>query len=84
MDADFLQEQIDKTKALLDAYSDALLQLTSGGVHKYSLDTGQSVQTVTRLDLSRLQKDYDLLLNRLNMLCHRLNGGGGVTGIPGW
>ena len=65
MDAEFLQGRIDATKAQIIAYEDAITALTSGGVQSYTLDTGQSRQTVTRLELSTLNNALDGLYNRL-------------------
>jgi len=41
MDKAFLKERIEKTKALIVAYEDALLAIAGGAQH-YRLDTGQS------------------------------------------
>jgi Mg2+ and Co2+ transporter CorA len=84
MDRDFLQERIDATKAQIIAYEDAATALASGGVQSYTLDTGQSRQTVTRLDLRALQDKIDSLYNRLATLEARLNGSGTVTARPAW
>lgn len=84
MDATFLQARIDATKAQIIAYEDAATALASGGVQSYTLDTGQSRQTVTRLDLDDLQKTVDSLYNRLATLEARLNGSGTVTARPAW
>jgi hypothetical protein len=84
MDAAFLQARIDATKAQIIAYEDAATALASGGVQSYTLDTGQSRQTVTRLDLDNLQKTIDSLYNRLATLEARLNGSGTITARPAW
>jgi len=84
MDATFLQARIDATKAQIIAYEDAATALASGGVQSYTLDTGQSRQTVTRLDLDNLQKTIGSLYNRLATLEARLNGSGTITARPAW
>lgn len=84
MDAAFLQARIDATKAQIIAYEDAATALASGGVQSYTLDTGQSRQTTTRLDLDNLQKTIDSLYNRLATLEARLNGSGTITARPAW
>lgn len=84
MDATFLQERIDATKAQIIAYEDAATALAGGGVQSYTLDTGQSRQTVTRLDLRALQDKIDSLYNRLATLEARLNGSGTITARPAW
>lgn len=83
MDSEFLQQRIDATKALIVAYEDAVTALVSGGVQTYTLDTGQSRQTVTRLELATLNRNIDSLYNRLATLQARLNGGS-VNVRPAW
>lgn len=83
MDRTFIQARIDATKLEIVAYEDALLALASG-VQSYSLDTGQSRQTVTKLDLSAINRTIESLYNRCATLEARLNGSGVVTARPGW
>lgn len=83
MDAAFIQARIDATKAQIVAYEDAATAL-AGGVQSYTLDTGQSRQTVTKLDLSAIQRTIDSLYNRCATLEARLNGSGTVTARPAW
>ncbi len=84
MDSAYLQQQIDRTKAQIDAYNDAILALTAGGHQSYQLDTGQSTQRVTRLELDTLQKQLDALYNRLVVFEARRNGSGVMHGRPDW
>lgn len=83
MDAAFIQDRIDETKAQIVAYEDAAAALAAG-VQSYTLDTGQSRQTVTKLDLSAIQRYIESLYNRCATLEARLNGSGTVTARPGW
>lgn len=83
MDQDFIQDRITATKAQIVAYETAIEALATGGVQSYTLDTGQSRQTVTRLDLSALNNTVDSLYNRCATLEARLNGAT-LTGRPGW
>lgn len=82
MDRKFIQGRIDATKLQIVAYEDAALALAAG-VQSYTLDTSQSRQTVTKLDLGDIQKTIDSLYNRCVTLEARLNGGS-VTVIPAW
>lgn len=84
MDSIFLQARIDAAKAQVVAYEAAIDALVAGGVQSYSLDTGQSKQTVTRVDLARLHAAVDSLLNRIATLQARLNGSGVLIGRPGF
>ncbi len=83
MDRTFIQARIDTTKLQIVAYEDAALAL-AGGVQSYTLDTGQSRQTVSKLDLSAINKTIDSLYNRCATLEARLNGSGTLTARPAW
>lgn len=84
MDRDFIKERITATKAQIVAYEDAITALgTQGGVVSYTLDTGQSRQTVTRADISSLNRMLDSLYNRLATFEARLYGGS-LTARPAW
>lgn len=82
-DAEFLQQRIDATKASITAYEDAETAL-AGGVQSYTIDTGQSRQTVTRFNLTEIRKTIDSLYNRLATLQARRNGSGTHTAAPDW
>lgn len=83
MGRDFLIERIDVTKGLIVAYEDALAAL-SGGVQSYSLNTGQSQQTVTRASVADLNKTLESLYNRLATMQARLTGSGVTRVRPAW
>ena len=82
MDRAYLSGRIAVTRTLIEAYEAAILAL-AGGVQSYTLDTSQSRQTVTKLDLKTLQDTLDTLYNRCTSFEARLNGAGGI-GRPGW
>jgi len=84
MDPAFIQARIDATKFQIVAYEDASLALATGTIQSYTLDTGQTRQTVTKLELSVLQSAIDGLYNRCATLEARLNGSGVLTVRPGW
>jgi len=83
MDSTFLLARITATKALIVVYEDAATAL-GGGVQSYTLDTGQTRQTVTRVDLGALQSTIESLYNRLATLEARLYGTGNVLVTPAW
>lgn len=84
MNNSYLQGKIAVIQAQIDAYEDAFLQLGSTGIQSYTIDTGQTRQTVTRANLSEMRIVLDNLYNRLATLQARLTGCG-VTHIrPGW
>jgi hypothetical protein len=83
-DCAWLDARIAKTKELIERYEDAIAAVgAGGGMQSYTLDTGQSRQTVTRADLGRLQDMLNSLENRLSTLQARRNGAG-VRVLPGW
>ena len=84
MNSDFIQSRIDATKLQIVAYEGAVLALAGDGIQSYKLDTGQTVQTVTKLDLTALNKTIDSLYNRCATLEARLNGSGTTTARPAW
>lgn len=83
MDSEFLKARIEATKAEIVAYENAATALSSG-VQSYTLDTGQSRQTVTRSDVSTIQRTIDGLYNRLATLESRLYANGTTTVRPAW
>lgn len=70
-----VQEQIIKYEAAIDA-------IVTGGVETYLLDTGQSRQNVTKLDISRLQTALSHLFNRLVTIEAYNTGSGTITVRP--
>ena len=83
MNRAFIQDRITATKLQIVTYEDAALAL-GAGVQSYIIDTGQSRQSVTKLDLKDLQTTIDSLYNRCAMLEVRLNGSGTITVRPAW
>lgn len=85
MDNAFLTERIAQTKLIIVAYEDAILALTgAGAIESYTIDTGQTRQTVTRSNLKELSTTLDGLYNRLCTMQARQTGGGVVTVRPAW
>lgn len=75
----WLEERISKTEALIVAYEDAITAI-AGGAQSYSLDTGQTRQTVTKANLSSLRDVLNSLENRRATLKARLCGSGVYAG----
>ena len=84
MDRAFLQEMIDAIQEQIRAYNAAILALTTGQVQSYSLDTGQTKQTVTKNNLAALTATRQSLMNELCTLQARLDGSGSITVRPGF
>ena len=78
----FMLDRIAAKQAQIIVYEDALTALGDGGVQEYRLDTGQSVQHVTKMDVADLQKTVDSLYNTLATLEARCTGSGTIIGRP--
>lgn len=80
----FLQERITATQTAIEAYEAAALAFANdGNMQSYKLDTGQSVQNVTRAELGSIGRTIDNLYNRLATLTARKDGAASV-GRPAW
>lgn len=67
-----LENEYQNLKNLIFKYDEAISALLTGGHANYSLDTGQSSQKVTRLDLGTLQSTRNKLASELDSLASRL------------
>ena len=82
---EYYQNTLDNSRILLFELDKCILSLTRGGHHSYTLNTGQSIQTVTRENLNELIKTRDELLYTISMLEDRLNIRHGIIhATPGW
>ncbi len=84
MDRTFLQARITVTKALIVKYETAIDAIIVGGLQSYEIDTGQTDQKVTKLNLAATQRGLESLYNRCATMEARLNGSGVVTVRPEW
>lgn len=84
LDGDFLAARIARTKATIVLYEDAIDAILVKGVKTYRLNTGQTDQLVTRLDIANLEVALDGYLNRLATLCQRQTGIGTTINRPVW
>jgi hypothetical protein len=82
-DRAWLEARLAKTEELIVAYEDAILALSTGA-QMYSLDTGQSRQTVSKSQLSQLRDVLAMLENRRAALMNRLCGSSRVVLVPGF
>lgn len=84
MSREFWQARLEATQAQIILYEDAIMQLSTGAVQSYSLNTSQTTQTVTRFDLNRLQVTLDSLYNRYATLKARIDGCGTINAGAAW
>lgn len=82
-DRTFWQGRLDKKKAQLAAFDDAITAI-AGGAQSYSLDTGQTRQVVTKANLSEMRIMVTTLEAEIASLSQRLNGCGSFQVRPGW
>ena len=81
-DTDWLKARIAKVEAAIEAYEDAILALSTGA-QTYSLDTGQTRQSVTKANLSEMRNALANLENKRATLRARLYGAG-IHGRPAY
>lgn len=82
---DFLTGEYNNLQTIIYEYDKAILALLSGTHSRYTLSTGQTEQSVTRLDLASLQSTRDKLMSELNSLAARLGKTRSVVNvIPGF
>lgn len=74
---------IENLRTIIWEYDKAILALVSGTHQSYLLDTGQTSQRVTRLDLKNLVETRRLLIDELETREAR-TGRGVVTVRPDW
>ena len=80
----FIQDRITAVEAIIVAYETTITALTTTGVQRYVLDTGQSRQDVTKADIPKLTEQLDGLYNTRFTLKARLDGSGSGIVRPGW
>ncbi len=82
-DAAWQADRIAKTKALILAYEDAILALSTGA-QSYTLNTGQTQQTVTKGNVASLRDTLKWLESRLANLQADACGGAATHVVPGF
>lgn len=84
IDSAFVQTQIDTLEAQILAYQAVLTSLANNPNRSYSFDTGQTKETVTKLDVPRLRDLVNGLIGDLQFWCDMQNNTGSVIGRPGF
>lgn len=84
-----IKAKVVDLKATIAAYEAASVQLATDQIASYSFNTGQTVQSVTKMDVDKLDGIIDRLYNRLSVLYNRFpdctgSAGGVVIARPGW
>lgn len=85
MDCTFITNEIATTEQMIENINSVLLKLTLNPRASYSIDTGQSKETVTVLDMNRLRALKNGLISDLQGLYDMCEGTGDPTYTrPGW
>jgi hypothetical protein len=82
-DTAFWEQRLAAKKAALLAY-DAALTALAGGAQSYSLDTGQTRQTVTKANVTEMRNVIKQLESDIATLQQRLRGCGSAYVRPSW
>jgi 3-oxoacyl-(acyl-carrier-protein) synthase len=80
----FWQARLTACQTSVAAIETAIDAITVQGMESYMLDTGQTNQRVTALDIDKLNKMLDSALNRCATLEARISGSGNVIMRGGW
>ncbi len=84
MDVTTLAAQITQVQTQLAALDVAINAVLDPTNKAYTLDTGQSNQSYTRMNITDLLSAQSSLQNRLCTLQARQTGGGILVSIPAW
>lgn len=80
----FLKARIEFYETAIVEYEAAILAIGSGAAQTYKIDTGQTVVTVTKLNLTEIENALERMLNQLAVLYARLDGSGVRQVRPGF
>jgi hypothetical protein len=84
VDVEWIQARIDATKLAIVSVETAILTLSTSNMASYSLDSGQTRQTVTRNQVGSLRLLLPQLEDRLQYLQNKLCGGAALNIRPGF
>ena len=83
--AEHLENEYQNLKNLVFQYDEAIAAILTGGHQSYQLDTGQSMQRVTRFNIKEIQEMRDVAAGKLADLAVRLRKTAGQKqGLPAW
>lgn len=81
-DDTFLEARLARVEQSILAWEEALDAVSAG--QTYKLDTGQTVVSLTRANLTEINKTIESLMNRRAMLRQELGCSGTLILRPGW
>ena len=65
---EYWEDELKNSRVLLFKINEAINTISSGSHQEYTLDTGQSRQTVKRVDLPQLIQQRDNLIGKIRQL----------------
>ncbi len=80
----FICDQIPVLEAQITAYQDAALALAANKIQSFTFDSGQTRETVNKMEVDKLNAVIDSLYNRYVMLCSRCSGSNVIIARPCW
>lgn len=80
----WLDDRIKATEKAIEEAEQAEADIMAGTAQSYTLDTGQTRQSVTKLNIGSLRQYIDTLYNRRATLLARRDGSGSRTARPDW
>lgn len=83
-DREAAEEELALLKEMLAEMRAAWRAIVVGGSQSYTINTGQTTQTVTKLNVSSMRLSIQALQNEIRMLEHQLCGGASRYFRPGF
>jgi LPS sulfotransferase NodH len=84
MDATFIQARIATIESQITAAEAVLTKLLANPNRSYTLNTGQTTESVTKYDIERIQAMIETMVGQLQFWEDCLNGTSGCIGRPGF
>ena len=84
MDATFIQGRITFFETLIPILEAAIEAVATGTVQSYTINTGQTTETVNKKNLMSYTSRLDWAYGRLEFWTMRLNGGATIQIRPGY
>lgn len=73
------QSRLDFIRSLISKYEEVLVKIAANPQRSYTINTGQTTETVSKKDESKLMDLLERLYAQEEFWCGRLSGRGGVV-----
>lgn len=80
----FWADELQNARYILSLINKAIADLTANPTQSYTLDTGQTKQTVTKADLAQLYQRRDALIGQIAIIESRTGSHQATQIIPGF